>query len=126
MTPTEAIRTGGFRVEEGTTKFQGGGTTLLRIWKHECFRVFSDKLANLKDKATFESYLDAQMQESFGPDMCNAASTPFYMVNFNRPDVYDANGDFEEYGPKVYEPGGNLEEVRPLVQTFLESYNKEF
>ena len=30
------------------------GNTLLQLWKHECQRVFSDKLTNHKDKKWFE------------------------------------------------------------------------
>ena len=53
LTPSETVKTGGFRVDEGLTKYDGGAATILRIWKHECERVFSDKLTNLKDKDWF-------------------------------------------------------------------------
>lgn len=35
LTPTETIKTGGYRCESKVTPFDGGGCTLLRIWKHE-------------------------------------------------------------------------------------------
>lgn len=35
LTPTETIKTGGYRCEHNGIKFDGGGVTLLRIWKHE-------------------------------------------------------------------------------------------
>jgi dynein heavy chain len=35
LTPTETIRTGGFRCEKQGVPFLGGGATLLNIWKHE-------------------------------------------------------------------------------------------
>ena len=126
LTPTETIRTGGYRCEQGTTAFDGGGITLLRIWKHECSRVFSDKLTNLKDKAVFAGYLENQLAESFGDDLADLTKEPFYMVNFLRPDVYDEEGVLLEDAPKMYEPGGTLEDVRPVVQVFLEKYNVEF
>lgn len=126
LTPTETVRTGGFRCENGLTPFTGGGPTLLRIWKHECFRVFSDKLTNLKDKATFAGFMEAQLQETFGPEMAELTSHPFYMVNFLRPDVLDEDGGIEEEAPKVYEPGGTLEDIRPICMEFLEKYNSEF
>eukprot|EP00606_Chrysophyceae_sp_TOSAG23-5_P000883 GSChrysophyteH2.ASY1.ANO1.1544.1 assembled CDS len=102
LTPSECMTTGGY-------------LTLLRIWKHECERVFSDKLTNLKDKATYKGWMEAQILETFGEELSEMSQSPFYMVNFLRPD--DA--------PKVYEPGGNLEEVRPIVMEFLERYNYE-
>ena len=126
LTPSDTIRTGGYRCESGVKAFDGGGVTLLRIWKHECGRVFSDKLTNLKDKAVFAGYMENQLIETFGDDMAEMTKEPFYMVNFLRPDVYDEEGVLVEDAPKMYEPGGNLEEVRPVVLTFLEKYNTEF
>ena len=35
LTPTDTIKTGGFRCEQKIVPFNGGGVTLLRIWKHE-------------------------------------------------------------------------------------------
>jgi len=126
LTPTETVRTGGYRCEQGKTAFRGGGSTLLRIWKHECARVFSDKLTNLKDKAIYDKYMDSQILESFGTEMAEECKNAFYMVNFLRPDVYDDDGVLVEEAPKLYEPGGKLEDVRPVVQTFLEKHNAEF
>jgi dynein heavy chain len=80
LTPTDTIRTGGFRCEQKMTEFIGGGPTLLRIWKHECQRVFSDKLTNLKDKAVYASYMEAQLLETFGPELAEMCKPSFYMV----------------------------------------------
>ena len=68
-TPSETVKTGGFRVEEGLTKYAGGAATILRIWKHECERTFSDKLTNLKDKAVYAGFMEAQIIETFGEDL---------------------------------------------------------
>ena len=126
LTPSQTVRTGGYRCEQKIVPFHGGGATLLRIWKHECARVFSDKLTNLRDKATYADYMDAQLQESFGYEMMNLCKDPFYMVNFLRSDVYDEEGVLTDEAPKMYEPGGTLEDVRPVVQVFLEKYNSEY
>lgn len=125
LTPTETVRNGGYRCEQKLTTFSGGGTTLVRIWKHECARVFSDKLTNLKDKGIYNNFMEAQLLESFGPQMQETCKPPMYMVNFLRPDVYDEEGILVEESPKVYEPAGSLEDVRPLVQQFLEKHNSD-
>jgi dynein heavy chain len=125
LTPQATIKTGGFRCEQGTVPFNGGGSTLLRIWKHECARVFSDKLTNLKDKAIYEKFMDAELLETFGSVLAEECKAPFYMVNFLRPDVFDEEGVLLEEAPKMYEPGGGLEDIRPLVQTFLEKHNTD-
>jgi dynein heavy chain len=126
LTPSVTVQTGGFRCDNKIEKFEGGGITLLRIWKHECCRVFSDKLTNLKDKATYAGFMDSQLLSTFGQDLFEAATPSFTMVNFLRPDVFDADGVLVEDAPKMYEPGGNLEEVRVIVQDFLAKYNQDF
>ena len=126
LTPSETVRTGGYRCEQKITPFGGGGSTLLQIWKHECERVFSDKLTNLKDKQLYAKYMEAQLLESFGPELAEECKKPFYMVNFLRPDVIDEEGVVVEDAPKMYEPGGSLEDVRPVVVEFLTKYNTDF
>lgn len=126
LTPSETIKNGGFRCTEKLSKFAGGGLTVLKIWKHECMRVFSDKLTNLKDKAVFSGYLSNQLNETFGPELATECESPFYMVNFLRPDEFDEEGNLTEFAPKLYEPGGNLEDIRPMVVSFLDKYNVEF
>lgn len=126
LTPTDSIRNGGYRCEQKQMAFSGGGPTLLRIWKHECERVFSDKLTNLKDKSIYKQYMESQILETFGSDMSEICRPSLYMVNFLRPDVYDGEGVLIEEAPKMYEPGGSLEDLRPVVQIFLEKHNTEF
>ncbi|RYG67614.1 hypothetical protein EON64_07065, partial [archaeon] len=126
LTPTDTVRTGGYRCEQKVVPFNGGGVTLLRIWKHECSRVFCDKLTNLKDKAIYNQYMENQLVESFGADLTAQTQTPVYMVNFLRPDVLDEEGVLVEEAPKMYEPGGTLEDIRPVVLGFLEKHNTEF
>merc|ERR1711871_1114556 len=126
LCPTSTIKTGGYRCETNKSKFEGGGLTLLKIWKHECERVFSDKLTNLKDKAMYSKYMEAQMNLVFGEEMTEKCHEPFYMVNFLRPDIYDDEGVMEAEAPKVYEPGGTLPDVLPEAIAFLEKYNSDF
>jgi dynein heavy chain len=126
LTPSETIRTGGYRCDQKLTSFLGGGLTLLQIWKHECARVFMDKLTNNVDKNTYANFMEFQIKDSFGPDMQQQCAGSFFMVNFLRPDVYDEEGVLAEEAPKMYEPGGTLLDVRPFAQTFLEKYNTEY
>lgn len=125
LVPQSTLKTGGYRCEQHLAPYTGGGSTLLRIWKHECARVFSDKLTNLKDKALYDKFMEAQLLESFGHDLSELCKPPMYMVNFLRPDVFDEEGVMVEEAPKIYEPGGDLEDIRPIVQTFLEKHNAD-
>lgn len=126
LTPTETIKTGGYRVEKGLAAKTGSGIILVQIWKHECERVFSDKLTNLKDKAVYAKFMESQLVETFGFDLAEQTKVPNYMVNFLRPDVFDDEGVLTEEAPKLYEPGGALPDIKPLVDDFLAKYNTEF
>ena len=86
--------------------------------------MFSDKLTNLKDKAVYASYMEAQLAETFGPDMTAQCKESFYMVNFLRPDVFDEEGVLVQEAPKMYEPGGkhyyfNTEDFFGFLKTML-------
>jgi dynein heavy chain len=118
------FKTGGFRCEQGKSLFNNGGSVLVRIWKHECCRVFSDKLTNDNDKKMYEKFMDQQMEESF-PECLEESRPPFYMASFLRPDVMDEDGMLVEDAPKVYEPGGSLLDIRPIADEFLKKLNTE-
>ena len=40
-------------------------TTMARLWVHECFRVFSDRLVGEKDIETFQSLLSEKLGDLF-------------------------------------------------------------
>jgi dynein heavy chain len=90
------------------TKTLDSSYTLLALWKHECMRVFSDKLVDKKDKAWFAkeifNVLDA-FSSQYGADIEKLKSVEqIYFVDFLR----DADEDPETgellAAPKVYEP----------------------
>ena len=43
--------------------------TLLGLWKHECERVFCDKLTNNKDKETYAHVMDEVLHGTFSPSL---------------------------------------------------------
>ena len=80
---------------------------LLALWKHECMRVFSDKLVDKKDKAWFSKELFVTLEpfsSKFGAEIEKLqAQEMIYFVDFLR----DADEDPETgellAAPKVYE-----------------------
>jgi dynein heavy chain len=125
LTPTATLKTGGIMVETGKISGHTTATTLLKLWKHECERVFADKITNLKDKEMFNGFLREKMSQAFGDEMTRSADEEFFMVNFLRDDVYDEEGVLVSEAPKVYEPGGTLQQIRTRVQFFLDKYNQD-
>ena len=127
FTPRESILTGGLRAAEGKLENFSPQSMLLGLWRHECDRVFSDKLSTIKDKESYGGFIDEIGRDVFGAPLYErACGSPKYMVSFLRDDVYDEDEILVEEAPKVYEDGGTLEMIRERALMFLDKYNEEF
>ncbi|KAH9103464.1 hypothetical protein AeMF1_002875 [Aphanomyces euteiches] len=127
LTPAETFTSGGgFRVAQGQMEKIDQGQLVLMVWKHECERVFSDKLTNYKDKDIYQNYMKELLKSHFGEEVEQKVRVPFYMVNFLRDPAENEEGIVDDFVPKVYEPGGTLEEIRARVNEFLGKYNTDY
>ena len=146
LTPKESILTGGLRADEGKLEDFAPQNMLVGLWKHECDRVFCDKLANDTDKSNYEAMITDIGRDVFGPDLYAAAcggtsrsesdesnyaaasnkKKEKHMVSFLRDDVYDEDEVLIEEAPKIYEDGGSLEDIRERAYYFLNKYNEEY
>jgi dynein heavy chain len=127
FTPKDSIIDGGLRVKEGEIADFTPQNMVLGLWRHECDRVFCDKLATAKDKESYEGFITAIGHDVFGNEAYESAcSSPKYMVSFLRDDVYDDDEIMIEEAPKVYEDGGTLEMIRDRACMFLDKYNEEY
>ena len=82
------------------------------LWRHECERVFCDKLVNNKDKDTIlnaihdisiESFgMETEINDKFGRDK------HFLFADFLIPDEKDEEGTIVQYGPRNYEAVSEL------------------
>ena len=123
---------------------------LLILWRHECERVFSDKLTTLEDKAQFANQLNectknliekpnenkpattgkrkkgakARSENSEDKVSYDEIIKPSYFVDFLRDDEYDEDGVLVAEAPKVYELGPSLVDLRKRVESFLQLYNE--
>ncbi len=100
------------------------------LWRHECLRVFQDKLTNEADKKTFADLLDKYTVEKF-KDVVNHQQDDELLVNlmfanFLQKDIYDEYGEFVESAPKVYEAVPNWNAIREVVNEKLEKYNEKY
>ncbi len=126
LTPTQSITEGGIRQKQGMLKHFSPANMLIGLWKHECDRVFSDKLASEKDKQNYEGIISKIGSTTFGEEFyMQGCSNPKYMVSFLRDDVYDEDEVLIEEAPKIYEDGGTLEQIRERAYMFLEKYNQD-
>lgn len=102
---------------------------LVSLWRHECLRVFEDKLVNLADKKTFADVLDKvtidKFKEPLGVSEEEILRDDLF-ADFQRGDVLDEYGELVEEAPFVYEAVENIEQIRKLVNEKLEAYNVKF
>jgi dynein heavy chain len=101
---------------------------LLNLWKHECERVFCDKLTNNVDKDWYLKYVNEHLvPEHFDEEMV-AQTNPeggLNMLSCLREDIYDEEGVFEAYAPKTYEIAGTLDDCRDRIMMFMDRHNEE-
>ena len=119
LSPKETIKSGGQQ-----TPTDDQHLTLLRLWKHECARVFEDKLTNNPDKEAFRTALAKVTSEVFG-DLAVQVEQEAYFVDFFRDDVYDEDEVLISEAPKIYESGGSLDNVRQKVLAYMEKHNTD-
>ena len=126
FTPKETILSGGGKLaEEAASRYTPHGL-VIALWKHECRRVFADKLTNDADKDAFTAWMDEFAVDAFGAESCDAAGGECNMVCFLRDDVYDEEDVLVAQAPKIYEVGGSLDQIRARCMSFLAKYNAEF
>jgi dynein heavy chain len=128
LTPVETIVSGGGKyVLENVVDSMEARTLLLGVWRHECDRVFCDKLTTNVDKGWYNKYMDKHTADEFGSELADVIKArPLNMVNFLREDVYDEEDVFVSAAPKVYEVGGTTAQVRERVMHFLGKHNEAF
>ena len=101
---------------------------LIALWRHECERVFNDKLTNLADKKTFMDYLDRTTKDIFR-DRLNLDDeqliTNYAFAIFQRDDVYDEYDELVEEAPLVYEACPDLDSIRTKAEKKLDLYNEK-
>ena len=119
MTPKNTIINGG-TMKDG----QDGSQTLLGLWRHECERVFCDKLTNQKDKNWYIEFMKRHLESHF-PAIADAImeDDELFFVDFLKDDVYDEDGILSLVAPKIYEDGGPLESIRLRVEMYMQRYN---
>ena len=97
---------------------------LCKLWKHECERVFKDKLTTGEDKEWVERALSALVKDAFGDDYAAMLEDKAYFVDFQREPIYDDEGVCLEENPKVYEPVPTMDAMRKMVYAKMGDFNE--
>jgi dynein heavy chain len=100
------------------------------LWKHECERVFVDKLITTKDKDIAINFINESCIENFSQyeseileKLCTRV---IYFCDFLQPDVMDDEGNIVDEGPKVYEAIWDIPALRKRIEDLLQIYNEKF
>jgi len=96
---------------------------LIDLWRHECTRVFSDRLNDVKDKIWFDENLNETIGKHFGQKY-NDVSKKVYWCNFMREPVVDEDtGEIIEKAENVYEQTPSIDFLRNKLYRAMEEYN---
>ena len=100
------------------------GVFLVGLWKHECERVFEDKLTTNSDKNEFKDILKAITEQNFGSEIEDQIGEGLYFCDFQRKDVFNEEGELVEAAPKVYEAIKSISDIKKKIEKQLERYNE--
>jgi dynein heavy chain len=118
----ETVNTGGLVVADQQLE---ASVVLARLLRHECERVFCDKLTNNPDKAFYQKLFRETAVEELGEELADAIDgDDNYFVDFFREDTFDEDDVLIEAAPKIYEDGGTLVNIRDRALWFMGKYNE--
>jgi len=110
--------------------------TLLALWKHECMRVFSDKLIDYKDKDWFAKEIFVVLDgfsNAFGADVSKLkekeqTTGQIYFIDFMREPGEDPETGEPLPAPKIYEPveTPQFDDTRKMSLAYMAKFNEAF
>jgi dynein heavy chain len=98
---------------------------LVALWRHECERVFCDKLTNGADKAWTEALILELVKDTFGPDIYKQVDKRVQFVDFLREPTLDPEtGEIVAAAERCYE-AIDLEALRQVVDAKQRAHNEQ-
>ena len=98
---------------------------LLALWRHECERVFADKMTNPADKTWVTDAIMTLAAEAYGRELTAQIQEPLYFVDFLREAAVDAEGNAAAERPKKYEAVRDLATLKERVEALQRKFNEE-
>mmetsp|Transcript_27920 Transcript_27920/g.37830 ORF Transcript_27920/g.37830 Transcript_27920/m.37830 type:complete len:140 (+) Transcript_27920:841-1260(+) len=94
---------------------------IIRLWRNECMRVFSDRLVNQQDQDLVNLQLIPNLvQTNFQDVQEEVMKNPSLYGDYALTDPLEDSED-----PRLYEDLGDFESVRDKMEKMLEAYNYE-
>jgi len=96
---------------------------LVALWRHECERVFCDKLTTVADKSWTEALVMELVERTFGPAIQQQVSRRVHFVDFLREPTLDPDtGEVVAPAERAYE-AVDMDELRVLVESRQRQFN---
>lgn len=119
------------RIWEGILKIQrqecSSVGTVLKLWRHECLRVISDRFTSFEDKEWFDLTMTNLVGVHLSDHRQSYTDEETYFVDFLR-DAPEPTGDEEEdvsfEAPKIYEEMPSFESVKGKVIEYMLQFNE--
>jgi dynein heavy chain len=99
---------------------------LVSLWKHECTRVFGDKLARQQDKDFIDKTVMEFMNVHYGEALTQANAASTWWADFQRESMEDPDTGDDIGAPKFYEQMYSFEHVREKAYEYLKKFNDQF
>ena len=102
---------------------------LVALWRHECERVFEDKLISYADKKRFHDMMDRVTKDKFRDPLGyedDQLMTSVLFADFQREDEYNEYGELVQEAPFVYEACYDIEQIRKVATDKLDGYNEKY
>jgi dynein heavy chain len=129
-----------FTMRELSRVFQGIQTTpmesisnelsLVYLWRHECTRVFADKLARIIDKEFIDKQVMEFCMQHFGEEFAEKTSIKssgeVWWADFQRDSVEDPETGEDQGAPQIYEQVPSMEFIRKRAYENLQKFNDAF
>ncbi|ERL87542.1 hypothetical protein D910_04933 [Dendroctonus ponderosae] len=100
-----------------------GEMEIMRLFYHECLRVFHDRLINVEDKSYFYYLMKEICSRNFGTPVLQLPDNTGLIEN---PPIL-LFGDFMQFGAerenRIYEELKNIDKVKSLLQDYLDDFN---
>ncbi|XP_050294811.1 dynein axonemal heavy chain 6 [Anthonomus grandis grandis] len=114
---------------QGITQADSGtmraGMEIMRLFYHECLRVFHDRLINVEDKSYFYFLMKEICTRNFGTPVLTLPETSL----IEDPPIL-LFGDFMVFGAerenRIYEELKNIDKLKSILQDYLDDFNLMF
>ncbi|XP_076264862.1 dynein heavy chain 8, axonemal kl-3 [Rhynchophorus ferrugineus] len=101
--------------------------SMLKLWRHECERVISDRFTVISDKEWFVKALKNQVLEELSEDAEHYPEEETFWVDFLREPPEPTGDEPEDFcfdAPKVYEEIPSWDFLKEKLFTFMAEYNE--